>query len=157
MKGLGKQKKEKEFNRLNLIPILDSVFIFIFFLLMSAQFLKYSQINAEVPLVKDGVAPKENNEEPKKNIVVSINNNNRLIIKAGNKLILNEDFNDREKISQLYLTHMMANHTKYENYIKFSGSDNVQYSKLVEAIDLINQINITEDLTQKRIMITAMD
>ena len=34
-----RQRKEPE-KRLNLIPILDSVFIFIFFLLMSANFIK---------------------------------------------------------------------------------------------------------------------
>ena len=38
--------------RPNIIPILDAVFIFIFFLLMSAQFIKYFTIHSDTPSVK---------------------------------------------------------------------------------------------------------
>ena len=41
----------------NLIPILDSVFIFIFFLLMSASFIKIYEIPSDVPLVSDQEPP----------------------------------------------------------------------------------------------------
>ena len=45
-----KIKKEKN-TKLNLVPILDAVFILIFFLLLSSQFLSIFEINSDVPLV----------------------------------------------------------------------------------------------------------
>lgn len=41
----------------NLIPILDAVFIFIFFLLMSASFIKIYEIPSDVPIVSDSSPP----------------------------------------------------------------------------------------------------
>jgi biopolymer transport protein ExbD len=38
------RKRKKPEEKLNLVPIMDSVFIFIFFLLMSASFLKIYEI-----------------------------------------------------------------------------------------------------------------
>jgi len=46
-------RKLKRPEKLNLVPILDSVFIFIFFLLMSAQFVDVYEIGASVPVVKE--------------------------------------------------------------------------------------------------------
>lgn len=45
-----KSKKKKNV-RINVIPILDAVFIFIFFLLMSAQFIDVYELETEVPKV----------------------------------------------------------------------------------------------------------
>ena len=48
---------QKSFSKLNrktkpnLIPIMDAVFIFIFFLLMSAQFIDIYEINSDAPAV----------------------------------------------------------------------------------------------------------
>ncbi|MBT3235123.1 MAG: biopolymer transporter ExbD [Bdellovibrionales bacterium] len=42
----------------NLIPILDAVFIFIFFLLTSATFVKIFEISSNVPIVSDQPPPK---------------------------------------------------------------------------------------------------
>ena len=51
-----------EFKRPNLIPILDAVFIFIFFLLLSANFLQVYEINSNVPTVSSSPPPK--NQKP---------------------------------------------------------------------------------------------
>ncbi len=52
------RKAKKTETRLNLIPILDAVFIFIFFLLMSTQFIKVFEIASDVPLVSNDPPPK---------------------------------------------------------------------------------------------------
>jgi biopolymer transport protein ExbD len=52
------RKRKKPDEKLNLVPIMDSVFIFIFFLLMSAQFLKIYEISSDVPIVSDKEPPK---------------------------------------------------------------------------------------------------
>lgn len=54
-----RRKTKKEFVKPNLIPILDAVFIFIFFLLMSANFVKIYEIPSEVPIISDAEPPKD--------------------------------------------------------------------------------------------------
>jgi biopolymer transport protein ExbD len=53
------RKRKKPEERLNLVPIMDSVFIFIFFLLMSASFLKIYEIGSDVPIISDAQPPKD--------------------------------------------------------------------------------------------------
>ena len=48
-----------KFQRPNLIPILDAVFIFIFFLLFSADFVNLFEINSNVPIVSNSPPPKK--------------------------------------------------------------------------------------------------
>ncbi len=44
------KRKKNSIPKPNLIPILDAVFIFIFFLLMSAQFVKFQEIGSDSPI-----------------------------------------------------------------------------------------------------------
>lgn len=53
-----RRKTRSEVKKPNLIPILDSVFIFIFFLLMSANFIKVYEIPSDVPIVSSAPPPK---------------------------------------------------------------------------------------------------
>jgi len=55
-----RRKTKKEVEKPNLIPILDAVFIFIFFLLMSSRFLNINEIQSDVPIVSDRQPPKSN-------------------------------------------------------------------------------------------------
>ncbi len=57
------RKRKKPEEKLNLVPIMDSVFIFIFFLLMSASFLKIYEIGSDVPIVSD-IEPEKNEKDP---------------------------------------------------------------------------------------------
>lgn len=50
-------RMKKGIPKLNLIPILDSVFIFIFFLLMSTQFVQTHEIGTEAPSVRTTDTP----------------------------------------------------------------------------------------------------
>jgi biopolymer transport protein ExbD len=54
-----RRKKNKEDQGLNLVPILDAVFILIFFLLMSAQFVKIYEIGSDVPIISNSEPPKD--------------------------------------------------------------------------------------------------
>jgi biopolymer transport protein ExbD len=53
------RKRKKPEEKLNLVPIMDSVFIFIFFLLMSASFLKIYEIGSPIPIISESEPPKE--------------------------------------------------------------------------------------------------
>lgn len=54
-----RRHKSKNEQGLNLVPILDAVFILIFFLLMSAQFVKIFEIGSDVPIVSESEPPKD--------------------------------------------------------------------------------------------------
>lgn len=54
-----KNKTRPAFTKPNLIPILDAVFIFIFFLLMSASFIKIYEIPSDVPIVSSSPPKKK--------------------------------------------------------------------------------------------------
>ena len=56
-KPTSRHRKKKE-QGLNLVPILDAVFILIFFLLMSAQFVKIFEIGSDVPIISNAEPPK---------------------------------------------------------------------------------------------------
>lgn len=56
------RKRKKGVQKLNLIPILDAVFIFIFFLLMSANFIKIYEVSSDIPIISDREPPK--NKKP---------------------------------------------------------------------------------------------
>lgn len=53
LRAPSKRKFKRKQERLNLVPILDAVFIFIFFLLMSANFVKMYEISSDVPIVSN--------------------------------------------------------------------------------------------------------
>lgn len=82
--------KNKKVERLNLIPILDSVFIFIFFLLMSANFVRIYEIGSDVPIISNSQPPKTNKKRldltlkiNQSNISLHSGPNERRIFRAG--------------------------------------------------------------------------
>ena len=54
----GRRKQRHNAQKINLIPILDAIFIFIFFLLMSASFFKVFEISSDVPMISNAPLPK---------------------------------------------------------------------------------------------------
>src|SRR6476620_10357704 len=72
--------KIKKPEKLNLVPILDSVFIFIFFLLMSAQFVDVYEIGSSLPMTKD--APAEKNDKDPLNLTLEITKE-QVVVKTG--------------------------------------------------------------------------
>ena len=57
LRAPSRRKRKEPVKRLNLIPILDAVFIFIFFLLMSANFIKIYEVQSDVPIVSTKSPP----------------------------------------------------------------------------------------------------
>lgn len=62
MKTPSSRRKKKPLEKLNLVPIMDAVFIFIFFLLMSAQFLQVMEIGSDVPILSEAEPPKKDKD-----------------------------------------------------------------------------------------------
>ena len=75
-----KRKKLNKMPKLNLIPILDAIFIFIFFLLMSAQFLDIYEIGSDAPITTTLTQPKPDKEPL--NLTLEISNQD-VVVKTG--------------------------------------------------------------------------
>jgi biopolymer transport protein ExbD len=57
LRAPSRRKRKEPVQKLNLIPILDAVFIFIFFLLTSASFIKIYEIQSDVPIISSAPPP----------------------------------------------------------------------------------------------------
>ena len=124
--------KLKKPEKLNLVPILDSVFIFIFFLLMSAQFVEVYEIGSSVPMVQK--VKEEPNKKDPLNLTVEVSKD-QIVVKTGLKSQKAKTFemSDEAKIKD-YLKELKASHPE-ENTITFKADPKLPFQKLVTVID----------------------
>ena len=129
MKGARKLKK---IEKLNLVPILDSVFIFIFFLLMSAQFVDVYEIGSSVPMTKE--AKDEKQEKDPLNLTVEVTKN-QIIVKTGLRTTRSRTFaSEQKKEIRDYLTELKRQHPK-ENTMILKADPKISFQNLVSVID----------------------
>lgn len=131
------RRKAQKITKLNLIPILDAIFIFIFFLLMSAQFMDIYEIHANTPSTKE-ITEKEEQEKKPLNLKVLISSD-ELIVKTGlNSTTLAKFENNEQGLSNLRakLVELKANHPNEKTAIVVPDNK-VKYKKIVPVIDHI--------------------
>lgn len=127
-------RKKKGLSKLNLIPILDAVFIFIFFLLMSAQFVETYELEASTPQISEIEAndPKEplnlTIKLTKKTISIHTGTNStQLISKKWNGVDVPSDIKNK-------LIEIKSKHPKEETAI-LSVSPKVKYSGVIKTLE----------------------
>jgi biopolymer transport protein ExbD len=145
------RRRKKAQERLNLIPILDSVFIFIFFLLLSANFLKVFEIASDVPIVSDAQPPKDKKKPLaltitiyKGSISISTGVPSRVVRsfkKQGEKYNL-EDLHK-------YLITLKKKHLGEENAI-FEPKFDLEYQDLVEIMDAVRTLRKTDEAIYRK-------
>jgi len=125
----------------NLIPILDAVFIFIFFLLMSAQFLKVREIGSDAPAVK-----MISSDDPKKdqlNLILDINEKS-ISIKTGlpekEYQLINLGTADFNQQINLTLIDLKKKFPEERNVIVRPGKK-VKYYQIVSVLDSVRTVN----------------
>jgi biopolymer transport protein ExbD len=124
--------KLKKPEKLNLVPILDSVFIFIFFLLMSAQFVDVYEIGSSLPMTKE--AKNEKQEKDPLNLTLEITKE-QVVVKTGLRQPRSRSFASTEiKEMKEYLTELKKTHPK-ENTMILKADPKVPFQKLVTVID----------------------
>lgn len=136
------KKKKKKMQKLNLIPILDSVFIFIFFLLMSAQFLEIYEIGSDAPAVKTTDSTKD--DKPPLNLTLEVNGN-KLVVKTGlpektYKVIENIGGNHNLDALKETLSEIKKDHIS-ESSIIIRPSANIAYKKLIMIMDAARELH----------------
>ena len=141
-----RRKKSQKGKRpeLNLIPILDAIFIIIFFLLMSAQFVKFREINSDAPSIKFVERDEDEDRPDPLNLALEIKRD-RLVIRigAGGKVLrdlpLKEDQEYdldglRKEIIDLKKGYM------HENSVILKPQKSVRYNKIVQVIDALREL-----------------
>lgn len=124
--------KIKKPEKLNLVPILDSVFIFIFFLLMSAQFVDVYEIGSSVPMMKE--SKDEKIEKDPLNLTLEITKT-QIIVKTGLRSPISRTFASEEKKQiKEYLIELKRKNPK-ENTMILKADPKISFQNLVTVID----------------------
>jgi biopolymer transport protein ExbD len=138
---IGIRTRKKTIERLNLIPILDAVFIFIFFLLMSAQFVDIHEIGSNAPAISTLESIK--NKRPPLNLALNINSKS-LIIKTGisgliHKIIPN--INGKYDLKELILElRKIKEKNMNEKSIIMRPKSTIPYNKIITIMDSVRTI-----------------
>lgn len=124
--------KIKKPEKLNLVPILDSVFIFIFFLLMSAQFVDVYEIGSSVPMTKEAKDQKE--EKDPLNLTLEISKE-QIVVKTGLRTPRSRTFaSEQKKEMKDYLSELKRQNPK-ENTMILKTDPKVPFQTLIAVID----------------------
>jgi biopolymer transport protein ExbD len=125
-------RKLKKPEKLNLVPILDSVFIFIFFLLMSAQFVDVYEIGSSVPMTKE-VKEQKDKKDPL-NLTLEISKE-KVVVKTGIKSLQTRTFaSTQTKEMKNYLIELKKKNPE-ENTMILKADPRVSFQNLVTVID----------------------
>lgn len=133
------RRKRGEVKPPNLIPILDAVFIFIFFLLMSASFIKIYEIPSDVPTVSDS---KPSKKEP---FVLTLKiKESSIALHKGLSDKLEKTFKRSELESLHNYLLQIKQKNREENTIIFEPIDNLTYEEIVQIMDAVRSIRNTD-------------
>ena len=142
-----REREEIKNEKLNLVPIMDAVFIFIFFLLFSAQFIKLYEIETEAPIVSDSPSVERNDEDPlhlniridrlKIQIYTEIN-------KQLKKTYYLKDPKAFESLNSYLLTLRMANPEDRDNYAIITPNANVDYELIIKTVEAVQKLPTSE-------------
>jgi len=125
-------RKIKKPDKLNLVPILDSVFIFIFFLLMSAQFIDVYEIGSSLPMTKE--VPDNKDKKDPLNLILEITKE-QVIVKTGIRNPISRSFaSTQDAEMKEYLTALKAKNPE-ENTMILKADPRVPFQRLIVVID----------------------
>ncbi len=122
--------------KLNVIPVLDAVFIFVFFLLMSAQFVDLFELHVKKPLVEE-TSSAEAADGKSKSYKIRVFDNQIVLTEGMNERIIGTyDYSEGslKKLGERLLALKVQN--PKENSIVIRPKSEVKYKKIVQVIDL---------------------
>ncbi|HXH29944.1 MAG TPA: biopolymer transporter ExbD [Bacteriovoracaceae bacterium] len=141
------RKRKRPEEKLNLVPIMDSVFIFIFFLLMSSSFLQIYEIGSDVPIVSDAEPPKDKKDPLALTLIME---NNELILAKGvpsqryQKFVRQPDGQFNYEELHTTLIDLKKKHLD-ENMIIFEPVGDLTYEEIVKIMDAVRMLHKTDE------------
>tara|TARA_R110002072_G_scaffold64203_3_gene159515 strand:- start:126121 stop:126636 length:516 start_codon:yes stop_codon:yes gene_type:complete len=139
-------KKKNQIVKPNIIPILDAVFIFIFFLLMSAQFLEIYELGSDAPAVKT-VDTQDKDKKLPLNLVLAIGAKSINVktgldeITVGTVNMKDGDY-DYTKLKEIIVNIKKKNID--ESSVVLRPTKKVAYKKIVYIMDTVRALDIKE-------------
>jgi biopolymer transport protein ExbD len=135
------ERKIPELEKLNLVPIMDAVFIFIFFLLFSAQFIKIFEIETAAPIVSEVPQDVKLDKDPL-NLIVKIYDRKIELVTGVDQIVAETYFkNDVKyptKIKRMVLSLRMK-HPKEDHVVISPGAD-IEYNEIIQVIDMVQNL-----------------
>lgn len=145
------RKRKRPEEKLNLVPIMDSVFIFIFFLLMSASFLKIYEIGSPIPIISDK-EPLKKDKDPLA-LAMTLETNEIILMKGVPqreiqrfKRLPDGTF-DYEAIHSTLIEIKKQNVS--EDSIIFEPIGELTYEEIVKVMDAVRMLKKTDDTIMK--------
>lgn len=141
-----RRKRKSETQKPNLIPILDAVFIFIFFLIMSASFLNIHEIQSDVPIISTKKPPKS--KKPPLALTLRILGS-RIQILTGVPGIVRRNIGKNSEgdydlqALRTYLISLKKRHTS-ENSIVLEPVVDLNYEEIVKIMDSVRTLKKTD-------------
>lgn len=125
-------RKIKKPEKLNLVPILDSVFIFIFFLLMSAQFVDVYEIGSSVPMTTELKEDKQDKDPL--NLTLEITKE-QIVVKTGLKNPRSRTFASEQKDQMKEYLKELKKLNPSEHTMILKSDPKISFQYLVTVID----------------------
>lgn len=152
-KSPSRRKFRKSFTKPNITPILDVVFIFIFFLLMSANFVKLFEVSSNIPIVSESDPPKS--DKPPLSLTLIINKNS-LVLKSGYPLrtlrVFKRDAENKYNFENLhnYLIKIKSKNLN-EKTIIFEPRFDIEYESLIKIMDTVRVFRPTDQTFYRKL------
>lgn len=135
-----KFRKSKKIPKAELVPVLDAMFIMIFFILSTGEFLKVSEIGSDLPVMRLSM---DDNPEKKKLILKVVLN--------PNKISLINEVNNTELFSSPMETDFynalnekvlaVKNQFPEENRVMIYPDLTIKYDILIKVLDAVREID----------------
>lgn len=133
--------------KLNLTPIMDAVFIFIFFLLMSANFVKIMEIGSDVPILSENEPPPPEKDPLLLQVVVKENTID--LVRGANSVAVQSFARTTEGTYDLPALHarLVAFKKEYpqEETIILTPDWDIPYEELIKVMDALRLMENTDD------------
>jgi biopolymer transport protein ExbD len=145
------RKRKKPDEKLNLVPIMDSIFIFIFFLLMSATFLKIYEVGSDVPIISDQEPPKDQKDPLALSLKIETN---LITLSRGAPSRVIQTFNRQPdgafNLDELHAV-LIGLKKQYldENTIILEPEGDLTYEEIVRIMDTVRRLNKTDEAIYK--------
>lgn len=137
-----RRKKEiPQLERLNIVPIMDAVFIFIFFLLFSAQFVKIFEIETEAPIVSEVPQNKKIEDEPL-NLIVKVFENKIELLTGIDHNLRETYFKDDPKYKVKLKNELIKLRLSYpkDDQAIIAPLATIKYDEIIRVIDVVQSI-----------------
>lgn len=145
------RKRKKPEEKLNLVPIMDSVFIFIFFLLMSASFLKIYEIGSPIPIVSDKEPPKSTKDPLA--LAMTLETNEIILMKGVPQREIQRFKRLPDGTFDYEAIHSALIEIKKQNVdedsIIFEPVGELTYEEIVKVMDAVRMLKKTDDTIMK--------